>query len=67
MNVHEYQAAEILGTYGIPVNPGSVATTPDEAEAIAAELGGTVVVGVCFVVLNLFSDILYRFLDPRST
>lgn len=44
MNVHEYQAAEILGTYGIPVNPGSVATTPDEAEAIAAELGGTVVV-----------------------
>ncbi|AZY94632.1 ABC transporter permease [Paracoccus sp. Arc7-R13] len=32
-----------------------------------AVLGGTVVVGVCFVVLNLFSDILYRFLDPRST
>ncbi|TJZ84283.1 ABC transporter permease [Paracoccus hibiscisoli] len=32
-----------------------------------AVLGGTVVVGVCFVLLNLFSDILYRFLDPRST
>ena len=31
-----------------------------------AVLGGTVVVGVCFVVLNLLSDILYRFLDPRS-
>ncbi len=44
MNVHEYQAAEILGRYGIPVNPGKVATTPDEAEAIASEFGGTVVV-----------------------
>ncbi len=31
-----------------------------------AVLGGTVVIGVCFVVLNLFSDILYRVLDPRS-
>ncbi|WP_423805173.1 ABC transporter permease [Paracoccus hibiscisoli] len=31
-----------------------------------AVLGGTVVVGVCFVLLNLFSDMLYRFLDPRS-
>ncbi|HYH11682.1 MAG TPA: ADP-forming succinate--CoA ligase subunit beta [Thermomicrobiales bacterium] len=44
MNVHEYQAAEILAKYGIPVNPGRVATTADEAEAIATELGGTVVV-----------------------
>ena len=31
-----------------------------------AVLGGTVVVGTCFVVLNLLSDILYRVLDPRS-
>lgn len=31
-----------------------------------AVLGGTVVVGACFVVLNLLSDILYRVLDPRS-
>ncbi|MGR3200025.1 MAG: ABC transporter permease [Paracoccus sp. (in: a-proteobacteria)] len=31
-----------------------------------AVLGGTVVIGVCFVVLNLLSDILYRVLDPRS-
>ena len=44
MNVHEYQAAEILAKHGIPVNPGKVAATPEEAEAIAAELGGTVVV-----------------------
>lgn len=31
-----------------------------------AVLGGTVVVGVCFIGLNLLSDILYRVLDPRS-
>ena len=31
-----------------------------------AVLGGTIVVGACFVVLNILSDILYRFLDPRS-
>ena len=31
-----------------------------------AVLGGTVVIGVCFVGLNLLSDILYRVLDPRS-
>lgn len=44
MNVHEYQAAEILATHGIPVNPGRVATTSAEAESIAQELGGTVVI-----------------------
>ena len=44
MNVHEYQAAEILARYGIPVNAGRVATTPDEAAAIARDLGGTVAV-----------------------
>lgn len=31
-----------------------------------AVLGGTVVVGTCFVALNLLSDILYRLLDPRA-
>ena len=44
MNVHEYQAAAILARHGIPVNPGEVATTPDEAEAIARRAGGLVVV-----------------------
>ena len=31
-----------------------------------AVLGGTVVIGTCFVLLNLLSDLLYRVLDPRS-
>jgi succinyl-CoA synthetase beta subunit len=44
MNVHEYQAAEILAARGIPVNVGKVATTPAEAEAIAAEFGKLVAI-----------------------
>jgi succinyl-CoA synthetase beta subunit len=44
MNIHEYQAKEILRSNGIPVPPGEVATTPDEAVAIAERYSGTVVV-----------------------
>jgi succinyl-CoA synthetase beta subunit len=44
MNVHEYQAAEVLASYGIPVNAGSVATTPTEARSIAENLGAAVAV-----------------------
>ena len=31
-----------------------------------AVLGGTVVVGIVFIGLNLLSDVLYRFVDPRA-
>ena len=31
-----------------------------------AVLGGTIVVGTVFIALNLFSDLLYRLLDPRT-
>ena len=44
MEIHEYQAKEILRAAGIPVPPGEVATSPGEAEAIAEKFGGTVVV-----------------------
>lgn len=44
MNLHEYQASEIFASHGIPTNAGRVAETPEEASAIARELGGTVVV-----------------------
>ncbi len=44
MNLHEYQARDILRRYGIPVPAGEVARTPEEARAIAARLGGRVVV-----------------------
>jgi len=44
VNIHEYQAKEILRAEGVPIPPGEVATTPDEVEAIAKKIGGTVVV-----------------------
>ncbi|MDH3631960.1 MAG: ABC transporter permease, partial [Gammaproteobacteria bacterium] len=30
-----------------------------------AVLGGTIVVGACFVGINMLSDLLYRLVDPR--
>jgi succinyl-CoA synthetase beta subunit len=44
VNIHEYQAKEILRRVGVPIPPGRVAKTADEAAAIAREYGGTVVV-----------------------
>jgi succinyl-CoA synthetase beta subunit len=44
MNIHEYQAKDILRAHGVPVPPGEVATTPEEAAAIAERFGGGVVV-----------------------
>lgn len=44
MNIHEYQAAEILSRYGVPVNPGKVAISADEAARIAGEFGGLVAI-----------------------
>ncbi len=44
MNIHEYQAKEIFRKYGIPIPPGDVAATPEEAEAGARKFGTTVVV-----------------------
>ncbi|MBW2287659.1 MAG: acetate--CoA ligase family protein, partial [Deltaproteobacteria bacterium] len=44
MNVHEYQAKEVLREFGIAVPEGRVATTPAEAEAAARALGTSVVV-----------------------
>ena len=44
MNIHEYQAKEIFRDHGIPIPPGDIATTPERAEELAREYGGTVVV-----------------------
>ena len=44
MNLHEYQARDILRRHGIPVPPDEVASTAAEARAIAERLGGKVVV-----------------------
>ena len=38
MNIHEYQAKELLQKFGAATPPGKVASTPEEAEQIAREL-----------------------------
>lgn len=45
---------------------GSYITTALLSADMNAVLGGTVVVGLIFVCLNIMSDLLYRFFDPRS-
>jgi succinyl-CoA synthetase beta subunit len=42
MNIHEYQAKEILRKYGVATLKGRLATTPEEAEKAAKDLGGSV-------------------------
>jgi succinyl-CoA synthetase beta subunit len=44
VDLYEYQGKELFKRHGIPVSEGRLATTPDEAAAAAAELGGQVVV-----------------------
>src|SRR5579862_2107394 len=39
MNIHEYQAKQILARFGVPVPKGQFATTPDEAAAAFTALG----------------------------
>lgn len=39
MRLHEFQAKRLLGDYGLPTPRGFVALTPDEAEAVARDLG----------------------------
>ena len=44
MNIHEYQAKELLRRYGVPVPDGHVAWSPEEAEKAASRLPGPVFV-----------------------
>ena len=44
MNVHEYQAKEILARYGVSVPKGRVASTPEEVWTVARELGAPCVI-----------------------
>ena len=44
MDLYEYQGKELLRGVGLPTPRGAVAATPAEAAAVAAELGGRVVV-----------------------
>ncbi len=44
MKIHEYQAKQILASYGVPVPRGEVAFSAEEAKAAAEKIGGSVVV-----------------------
>jgi succinyl-CoA synthetase beta subunit len=44
MDLYEYQGKQLFASVGLPVPRGTVAATPAEAEKVAAELGGRVVV-----------------------
>ncbi len=44
MDLFEYQARDLFEQYGVPVLAGKIADTPEQAEAAARAIGGTVVV-----------------------
>ena len=44
MKIHEYQAKQILATYGVPVPAGEPVFQPSDAKAVAERLGGGTVV-----------------------
>jgi succinyl-CoA synthetase beta subunit len=44
MDLFEYQAKELFAAHGVPTLPGEVASTPQEAQHAARQLGNTVVV-----------------------
>jgi len=43
MKIHEYQAKALLARHGVPVPRGEAVASPEEAEAAAREIGGSVV------------------------
>ena len=44
VDLFEYQAKDLFAKHGVPVLPGAVAETPEEARAAAERIGGPVVV-----------------------
>jgi succinyl-CoA synthetase beta subunit len=44
LDLFEYQARDLFEAHGVPVLQGLIADTPEEAQAAAAKIGGTVVV-----------------------
>jgi malate-CoA ligase subunit beta len=40
MDIHEYQAKELLSEFGVPVPPGGLAYSPEQAQYRAQEIGG---------------------------
>ena len=41
MDIHEYQAKELLSKFGVSIAPGGLAYSPEQAVYRAKEIGGT--------------------------
>jgi succinyl-CoA synthetase beta subunit len=52
MNIHEYQAKELLEKFGVATTRGKVASTPEEAEKVARELGNASPAGTVDLVVK---------------
>ena len=40
MDIHEYQAKALLADFGVPIPPGGLAYSPEQAQYRASEIGG---------------------------
>ena len=40
MDIHEYQAKEILAKFGVPIPKGALAYSPEQAAYRSREIGG---------------------------
>ena len=40
MDIHEYQAKALLADFGVPIPPGGLAYSPEQAQYRATEIGG---------------------------
>ena len=58
MDIHEYQAKEILSEFGVPVPRGGLAYSPEQAAYRAREIGGE---RVGRRILSVSEDQLHRF------
>jgi succinyl-CoA synthetase beta subunit len=47
LHVHEYLSQQLMSQFGVRVARGGVASTPEEAEKIARELGTRLVTQIC--------------------
>ncbi|MCX6647751.1 MAG: acetate--CoA ligase family protein, partial [bacterium] len=63
----EYQGKELLRRAGFDIPDGKICTTPNEAEAIATQLGGEVVVKAQVWVANRLSKGLIKFCKTPET
>ena len=61
MDLFEYQGKEFFAEYGMPVSPGKIAFSVDEAVAAAEELGTPVMVKA-----QVHTCLLYTSPSPRD-